>query len=63
LSQLLADTLDKYGISITDAATGNISHEPLVPGLEAPKPEAKPEPLHPDQTPSGVDGTAPPSAM
>jgi outer membrane protein len=62
LSELLADTLDKYGISITDAATGNITHEPLVPGLEAPKPEAKPEPLHPDQSPAGADGTAPPSA-
>jgi outer membrane protein len=53
LSQLVADTLDKYGISITDAATGNISHEPLVPGLQAPQPETKPEPLHPNQ-PNGV---------
>ncbi len=51
LSQLVADTLDKYGVSITDAATGNISHAPLVPGLEAPKPEAKPEPLHPNHVP------------
>jgi outer membrane protein len=49
LSQLVADTLQKYGINITDAATGNVSQEPNVPGLEAPQPEAKPEPLHPDQ--------------
>lgn len=54
LSELVADTLDKYSISITDAATGNISHEPLVPGLQAPQPEAKPEPLHPDQSPNGA---------
>ncbi len=54
LSELVADTLDKYGISITDAATGNISHAPLVPGLEAPHPEAKPEPLHPNQAPNGA---------
>lgn len=66
LSQLVADTLDKYGISITEAATGNISHTPMVPGLEAPQPQAKPEPLHPGQqapapTPPGgsaPDGTA-----
>lgn len=47
LSQLVADTLDKYGISITEAATGNVTHTPQVPGLEAPKPQPKPEPLHP----------------
>jgi len=50
LSELVADTLQKYGINITDAATGNVSQEPNVPGLEAPKSEAKPEPLHPNQS-------------
>lgn len=54
LSELVADTLDKYGISITDAATGNISKEPLVPGLQAPQPETKPEPLRPSQPSSGT---------
>jgi hypothetical protein len=54
LSQLVADTLDKYGISITDAATGDISHAPLVPGLQAPQPEAKPEPLHPNHPGNGA---------
>ncbi|HEX4019970.1 MAG TPA: TolC family protein [Acidobacteriaceae bacterium] len=47
LSELVADTLDKYGISITEAASGNISHAPQVPGLEAPQAEPQPEPLHP----------------
>lgn len=63
LSQLVADTLDKYGISITEAATGNISHAPLVPGLQAPTPAAKPEPLHPGA--NGADqpnGTTAPNA-
>ena len=61
LSQLVADTLQKYNISITDAATGNISQEPSVPGLQAPQPEAKPEPLHPGQTPNPPNGTDNPS--
>ncbi len=50
LSQLVADTLDKYGISITDAATGKIEHAPVVPGLEAPTAQVQPEPLHPATT-------------
>ncbi len=59
LSQLVADTLQKYGISITDAATGNVTQEPNVPGLEAPQPEAKPEPLHPNQGQNGNDTVTP----
>ncbi len=57
LSELVADTLDKYGISITEAATGKMSHAPQVPGLEAPQPQTKPEPLNPEQVP---EGNAPP---
>ncbi len=45
LEQLLAETLDRYGISITDAATGEISKPPVIPGLTAPKPPAPPKPL------------------
>jgi hypothetical protein len=41
LSQILASTLDRYGISITDAVTGNISQQPVIPGLEPAK--AQPE--------------------
>ncbi len=59
LSELVADTLQKYGISIEDAATGNISQSPNVPGLEAPQPEAKPEPLHPAQGPNGANTVTP----
>jgi outer membrane protein TolC len=37
LGQLLANLLDKYGIRIEEAATGNITQQPVVPGLTAPK--------------------------
>ena len=59
LSELVADTLQKYGINIEDAATGNISQSPNVPGLEAPQPEAKPEPLHPAQGSTGTNTVTP----
>ena len=36
LLQLLSKTLDRYGISITDAATGAINTAPVIPGLTAP---------------------------
>lgn len=45
MEQILADTLDKYGISIEEAATGNITQQPVIPGLTAPKPPAPPKPL------------------
>jgi outer membrane protein len=45
LLQLLANTLDRYDISITDAAGGTVSKAPFIPGLTAPKPEAAPKPI------------------
>ena len=45
LLQLLASTLDRYDISITDAAGGTVSKTPSIPGLTAPKPEAAPKPI------------------
>jgi outer membrane protein len=36
LLQLLSGTLERYGISITDAATGNFATPPAIPGLTAP---------------------------
>lgn len=45
LLQLLSKTLDRYGISITDAASGAISTAPLIPGLTAPTPPAPPKPI------------------
>jgi hypothetical protein len=37
LSQILASTLDRYGISIMDAVTGNVTQQPAIPGLEPAK--------------------------
>jgi outer membrane protein len=54
LGQLLSNILDKYGISIQEAATGNITQTPVVPGLTAPKAPEAPKPL--TETPA-----APPS--
>ncbi|HUZ93414.1 MAG TPA: TolC family protein [Edaphobacter sp.] len=45
LSQLLSNTLDKYGISITDVAQGSVAQAPVIPGLTAPKPPATAKPI------------------
>jgi outer membrane protein TolC len=45
LLELLSNTLDRYGISITDAATGNITNAPVIPGLTAPTAPAPPKPI------------------
>lgn len=45
LLQLLSSTLDRYDISITDAASGTVTQTPLVPGLTVPKPQSAPKPL------------------
>jgi outer membrane protein len=34
LEQTLASTLDRYGINIVDAASGNVHNAPAIPGLE-----------------------------
>ena len=45
LEQLLSNTLDRYGISIESAATGNVTQAPVVPGLTAPKAPEAPKPI------------------
>jgi outer membrane protein len=37
LAQILASTLDRYGISITEAASGRITQQPTIPGIEPAK--------------------------
>jgi outer membrane protein len=53
LVQILSNTLDKYGISITDAAKGDVAQAPVIPGLTAPKPPATAKPI--------VENPAPPA--
>lgn len=45
LRQLLANTLDVYGISIQGAASGVIGQNPVIPGLTAPKAPEPPKPI------------------
>jgi outer membrane protein TolC len=45
LRQLLATTLDVYGISIQGAAVGDIGKPPVIPGLTAPKAPEAPKPI------------------
>jgi outer membrane protein len=45
LAQLLSNTLDKYGISIQDAANGRVGQTPSIPGLTAPKAPEAPKPI------------------
>jgi len=45
LRQLLATTLDTYGISIQGAAVGDLGKAPVIPGLTAPKPPEAPKPI------------------
>ena len=37
LEQILASTLDRYNISITDAVTGKVNSQPTIPGIEPAK--------------------------
>jgi outer membrane protein len=47
LEQLLAQTLDQYGIQLSDAVTGTVTKQPIIPGLEPAK--AAPEASLPGQ--------------
>ena len=53
LGQILSNTLDRYGISLGDAASGVVTQQPTIPGLTAPKPPAPPKPI------SGTPGAPP----
>jgi outer membrane protein len=45
LGQLLSNTLDKYGISLQEAANGAVGQAPVIPGLTAPKAPEPPKPI------------------
>ncbi len=38
LEQLLADTLSRYNIQLSDAVSGNVTAQPTIPGIEPAKP-------------------------
>jgi outer membrane protein len=59
LYQILASTLQHYGINLGDAATGNVGSAPVVPGVKPAPPETStPDATAPAATPAP---TAPPS--
>ena len=45
LGQILSNTLDRYGISLVDAAQGTVTQKPNIPGLTPPVAPAPPKPL------------------
>jgi len=45
LQQLLANTLERYGINIQGAATGHVDQAPVIPGLTAPTAPEAPKPI------------------
>jgi outer membrane protein TolC len=47
LEQLLAQTLDRYNIQLSDAVSGNVTQRPAIPGIEPAK--AAPEAIVPEQ--------------
>jgi len=61
LLQLLSNTLDRYGVSIEQAASGTMTSAPNVPGLTAPQAPAAPKPLTatPDPLPAYNGYTTP----
>jgi outer membrane protein TolC len=47
LYQILATTMQHYGINLTDAATGNVTSAPVVPGVMAAPAEKQPSTVPP----------------
>jgi outer membrane protein TolC len=45
LRQVLSSTLDQYGINISEAASGDMTKAPMIPGLTAPMAPAPPKPI------------------
>jgi outer membrane protein len=62
--ETLASTLDRYGINIVDAATGNIHAAPVVPGIEPAKSEPEvQQPTQQEQLQKQEQQQAPPPAQ
>lgn len=53
LSQILSNTLDRYGVTLGDAVSGTVTSQPHVPGLVPPQPPAPPQPIGANTAPAG----------
>jgi outer membrane protein len=60
LYQILASTLQHYGINLQDAARGVVTTEPVVPGVTAAQPEKEPSMAPPAQQPAPPMQQTPP---
>jgi outer membrane protein TolC len=58
LYQILASTLQQYGINMTEAASGQVGAAPLVPGVQAAKPGNEPS-MAPPAAPTAAPVTPP----
>jgi outer membrane protein TolC len=62
LYQILASTLQHYGINLTEAASGNISTTPVVPGVQKAPADVQPATTTPPDTTTASPTTTPPSS-
>ena len=60
LYQILASTLQHYGINLPEAASGNVTTVPVVPGVEPAKPGNEPTMTPPAAAPPSQGQPAPP---
>jgi len=61
LYQILAATLQHYGINLQDAARGTVTTEPIVPGVKPAGPEKEPSMAPPAEQPAPPMEQAPPA--
>jgi len=62
LEETLASTLDRYGIHIVDAASGNLQRAPVIPDVEPAKPGNEPTMTPPAATPATQEQPVQPPA-
>jgi outer membrane protein len=58
LYQILATTMQHYGINLNDAATGDVKTAPLIPGVTAAPPSKEPSTAPPDTPPAETPAPA-----
>jgi outer membrane protein len=59
LYQILATTMQHYGINLNEAATGNVNTAPAVPGLVPAPPSKEPTTTPPATLPATTPATPP----
>ena len=60
LYQILASTMKHYGINLNEAATGNVTTAPVIPGLVPAPPSKEPSTVPPPTAPAETAAPAQP---